>query len=197
VGVCAATSFYPTKNLGAFGDGGALLTDSEEIAAKARQLRDYGQASKYIHASIGYNSRLDELHAAILGRVFLPLLNGWTSQRRSIASRYLGGIRNPVVLAAGAPAGSESSWHLFPVLVPHGRKAEFMRHLAAWGIRSGEHYPMVMADQPAMKELAHREAGACAVARDFCQREVSLPIHPYLCDEEISRVIDACNGWAG
>ncbi len=194
-GDCAATSFYPTKNLGALGDGGALLTNSEQHATLARQLRDYGQSSKYVHERIGYNSRLDELHAAILRRAMLPRLGGWTAKRRAIAAHYIGAIRNPLLEIPSAPAESESCWHLFPVLVANGRKAEFLAHLSRNGIAAGEHYPSVLMDQPAMREIAYREFRPCFRARDSCAREVSLPIHPYLAAGEIDRVVEACNVW--
>jgi dTDP-4-amino-4,6-dideoxygalactose transaminase len=194
-GECAATSFYPTKNLGAFGDGGALLTDSEETATAARQFRDYGQSAKYKHSVIGYNSRLDELHAAILRSALLPRLNAWTESRRRVAAAYLKGIRNPLLTLPVLPSEAKSCWHLFPVLVPAGRKQEFMQHLADKGISSGEHYPSVLADQPALREVAFEERVLCSQARDFCSREVSLPIHPQLTDDEIGTVIEACNYW--
>lgn len=196
-GECAATSFYPTKNLGALGDGGAILTDSEEVAAAARELRDYGQASKYRHTRIGYNSRLDELHAAIMGRALLPRLNDWTARRRAIAERYLSETRNPLITIPGAPAESLPSWHLFPILAPQGQKSSLMAHLAANGIGSGEHYPIVLADQPAMENASYQEIGGCPTARELCSREVSLPIHPHLSDMEVSRVIEACHHWRG
>ncbi len=194
-GECAATSFYPTKNLGALGDGGALLSDSENCAAAARCLRDYGQASKYRHTQVGYNSRLDELHAAVLRRVLLPRVPAWTAVRRRRAERYLREITNPLLALPGAPAASDSCWHLFPVLAPAGRKREFLAHLRALGISAGEHYPVALMDQPVMREVRHEQKGDCPRARDWCAREVSLPIHPYLRDEEAQRVIDACNAW--
>jgi dTDP-3-amino-3,4,6-trideoxy-alpha-D-glucose transaminase len=194
-GECAATSFYPTKNLGAFGDGGALMCDSERYAKLARSLRDYGQTSKYVHEQLGCNSRLDEVQAAILRRAMMPRLAGWIETRRSIARRYVEGIRNPLLDVLGSPEGSESCWHLFPVLAPPGRKAEVIAHLRASGVASGEHYPIALMDQPAMDQAGYVEYQSCLKARDFCSREVSLPIHPYLTDEEIQRVIDACNDW--
>jgi dTDP-3-amino-3,4,6-trideoxy-alpha-D-glucose transaminase len=195
VGDCAATSFYPTKNLGALGDGGALLTNSEALAAEARSLRDYGQVSKYRHEHIGYNSRLDELHAAILDRVLLPRVQEWNTARRSTAEKYLAGIRNPVLTLPGAPQGSGSCWHLFPLLTAPGRKAEFLAHLSATGICVGEHYPAALMDQPAMAGVPYLLADDCATARDLCAREVSLPMHPYLEADEIERVIEACNSF--
>jgi dTDP-3-amino-3,4,6-trideoxy-alpha-D-glucose transaminase len=194
-GDCAATSFYPTKNLGALGDGGALLTDSTQLDQVARCLRDYGQSAKYTHSEVGYNSRLDELHAAVLRRALLPRLSAWNQTRQRIAREYLRQITCPHLTLPGAPAGSDSCWHLFPVLAPAGRKRDFMMHLHKQGVSAAEHYPMTLMDQPAMQASRHEQLGDCAKARDWCAREVSLPIHPYLLDEEVQRVIQACNSW--
>jgi dTDP-4-amino-4,6-dideoxygalactose transaminase len=191
----AATSFYPTKNLGAFGDGGALLTDSDEAAASARCLRDYGQSAKYQHTRIGYNSRLDELHASVLRRALLPRVHAWNAVRRNVADRYIQGIQNPLIAVLGAPAGSCSAWHLFPVLAPAGRKAELLAHLRGAGVLGSEHYPRALMDQPVMQRVPYEQIGPCSVAREFCGREVSLPIHPYLSAEEVAYVIDVCNSW--
>jgi dTDP-4-amino-4,6-dideoxygalactose transaminase len=123
IGQMAATSFYPTKNLGAMGDGGAVLTSDAQYAAAARPLRDYGQRCKYRHDWVGYNSKLDEWQAAILRRAYLPKLPLWTERRRQIASQYLDGICHTNVRPLGRPEGSHSVWHLFPVLVDPPRKA--------------------------------------------------------------------------
>jgi dTDP-3-amino-3,4,6-trideoxy-alpha-D-glucose transaminase len=112
-----------------------------------------------------------------------------------VAAGYQANIRNSLITVPHCPAGARSSWHLFPVLTPPGRKQEFMGHLASRGIGSGEHYPSVLADQPAMKQVPFEERGLCGNARDFCSREVSLPIHPQLTDSEVARVADACNDW--
>src|SRR5947209_3969109 len=113
VGQAAATSFYPTKNLGALGDGGAFLTNDATIAEAAIEMRNYGQSAHYVHSRLALNSRLDELHAAILRDAFLPNLPRWTTARRRIAMKYLDEIRNP---ALSLPVGSagDSVWHLFP-----------------------------------------------------------------------------------
>ena len=196
-GQMSALSFYPTKNLGALGDGGAVLTDIEEYAQAARMLRDYGQSAKYRHELVGYNSRLDELHAGLLCRVSLGRLPAWTEARRGIAAAYIAGIRNPAIQVPGAPAGSHSCWHLFPVLVDPARKRGFMTWLAAREIGCGEHYPIAIPDQPAMAGVKFEIIGDLATAQRICRSEVSLPIHPYLQDSEIDRVIDACNLWRG
>lgn len=195
-GQMAASSFYPTKSLGAWGDGGIILTADEDLAGIARTLRDYGQSRKYRHEEVGYNSRLDELQAALLRRVALPRLSTWLDRRRQIAEVYLREIRNSAVQVPGVPAGSESGWHLFPVLVPPKAKMDFARHLLRHGISTAEHYPLALPDQPVMARV-RSEVHGCEVARNFCASEVSIPIHPYLRDEEIGRIVDACNSWAG
>ena len=197
VGQFAATSFYPTKNLGAFGDGGAILTQTSDARDQAASLRDYGQTAKYRHASIGYNSRLDELHAAILRSAMLPRLERWIERRRAIAARYLAGIHNSAVRCPAAPTGSESSWHLFPVFVAYELKASFLAHLKESGIGAGEHYPLIIPDQPAMAHVAFELASDCATARRIAASEVSLPVHPYLTNSEVDEVIAAVNTWCG
>jgi dTDP-4-amino-4,6-dideoxygalactose transaminase len=201
VGQAAATSFYPTKNLGAFCDGGAILTSDPDLAQRARQLRDYGQTSKYRHEFIGYNSRLDELQAALLGRVLLPRLDGWIERRRHIAQIYMAKIENSAIVPLdNASDSSETrspvspSWHLFPVAVAPDRKAAFLDHLRKNGITPGEHYPIAIPDQPALASARHEDHG-CHTARLLCASEVSLPIHPYLTEEEIEHVIATCNLW--
>ena len=197
VGQMAATSFYPTKNLGAFGDGGAILTGDPALAARVRCLRDYGQSSKYHHSEIGYNSRLDELQAALLRRVQLPRLVKWTAHRRLVAARYNAGIRHAGLRPMGSPRNSNSCWHLYPVMVNVERKKDFLSWLKSQGVGAGEHYPIVMPDQDAMKGAAHQVIGECARARKIALGEVSLPIHPYLTEVEIDRVIEVCNRWGG
>lgn len=196
VGKAAATSFYPTKNLGAMGDGGAVLTNDGVLAAEVRRLRDYGQSAKYVHSALGYNSRLDELQAAILRRAFLPRLEGWTRRRRAIAECYLQGLDHPQIRALEAPAGSESCYHLFPVVVADGRKKALAEHLREGGITTGEHYPTALPDQPAMAGVRFEVDRDYARARAICRDELSLPMHPYLLDSEVQCVIKACNSWS-
>jgi dTDP-4-amino-4,6-dideoxygalactose transaminase len=195
VGQVAATSFYPTKNLGAIGDGGAILTSDAGIAFRTRILRDYGQTSKYRHVEIGYNSRLDELQAAILLRSHLPRLRAWTERRRFIARRYCSGIRNGRLRVPGSPTGSESCWHLFPVFVAADQKPAFLAHLQARQIAFGEHYPIAVVDQAALLGIPHEIVGTCETARLLCAAEVSLPIHPYITEDGADAVIEACNSW--
>jgi dTDP-3-amino-3,4,6-trideoxy-alpha-D-glucose transaminase len=194
-GQLAATSFYPTKNLGALGDGGAILTDDEQFDRLVRVMRDYGQSAKYRHDEIGYNSRLDELQAAVLYRVYLPELRGWTARRREIAARYRSELRNERCTCLPMPSGSDSVHHLFPVLV-EGRKREFLAYMRSKGILCGEHYPIPIPDQRAMGQVKWEIATPLEQARRIAGSEVSLPIHPYLTDEEVGRVIGAANGWS-
>lgn len=194
-GQIAATSFYPTKNLGAMGDGGAILTDDEEWKAKAAALRDYGQSAKYRHEFVGYNSRLDEMQAALLRRALLPHLEEWTERRRAIARLYLDGIHHQHLICPPVPEGSEPCWHLFPVLVPPDRKSAFREHLQSRGVATGEHYPVLIPDQPALAHAAFEFADDCSRARRAAASEVSLPIHPHLTGDEAAQVIEAVNSW--
>jgi|SRR5579862_8134893 dTDP-4-amino-4,6-dideoxygalactose transaminase len=194
-GQLAATSFYPTKNLGALGDGGAILTANSDYRVQAAALRDYGQSAKYRHEVVGYNSRLDELQAALLHRALLPRLNGWLERRRAIARRYLAEIDHSQVHSLPTPRGSASSWHLFPVLIPPDRKIAFMDYLKTSGVQPAEHYPVIIPDQPVMTHATFDFIDDCANARRIAASEVSLPINPYLTEEEISRVIEVVNAW--
>lgn len=143
VGQAAGTSFYPTKNLGALGDGGALLTNDAQTAERARMLRNYGQASPYMHQERGLNSRLDELHAAILREAFLPELKRWTEVRCQIAGRFMTAIANPALRMLGVAEEAEPSWHLFPVFVKGGglERDRLRDSLQGLQIQSGIHYP--------------------------------------------------------
>jgi len=193
VGEIAATSFYPTKNLGCLGDGGALLTGSRELAERARCLRDYGQTRKYEHALCGLNSRLDEVQAAVMRDAMLPRLPEWTARRRAIAARYRQGIDGGALAIPPAPDGSESVAHLFPVLVDDPE--EFIRHLAGRGVGGARHYPGLIPDQAALSGAEMRVLGTLERARRFAAREVSLPIHPFLADDGVERVVDACRSF--
>jgi dTDP-3-amino-3,4,6-trideoxy-alpha-D-glucose transaminase len=195
-GQVSATSFYPTKNLGALGDGGAIVTDDEELGSRCASLRDYGQTARYVHDHLGLNSRLDELHAAILEGAFLPRLEAWTGRRRAIAQRYLAGIRHPHVHPLAPAPKALPCWHLFPVLVPAAARDGFRSHLEGRGIQTAVHYPRLITEQRALTGTLTPEVhGPLGNALRFASSEVSLPIHPYLFDEEIDAIIEAVNGW--
>jgi dTDP-3-amino-3,4,6-trideoxy-alpha-D-glucose transaminase len=195
VGQAAALSFYPTKNLGALGDGGAVTTDAAGIAARCRSLRDYGQSQRYLHDELGLNSRLDELHAAILGHAFLPKLEAWTTRRREVAQAYLAGIRHPEVRLPALASTEASVWHLFPVCVPAHRRASFMEHVRAAGVLTAIHYPRLIPDQPALRGQPFEVRSSLPRATALAAGEVSLPIHPFLTDDEVSRVVAAVCTW--
>lgn len=189
-GIAAAVSLYPTKNLGAMGDGGVLLTSDEGLAKRARTLRDYGQSSRYEHVELGLNSRLDELQAAILRTALLPRLDSWLARRREIADRYAEALAGSSLRPLAAQAG-RSAHHLFPVEVVSGDPAEVAARIAERGVSVGRHYPFLCPDQPAAKDIG-AAVDPLAVARRISERELSLPIHPYLRDEEVEHVIDTC-----
>ncbi len=190
-----ATSFYPTKNLGAFGDGGALLTNDPAVRDLARSLRDYGQSDKYVHAHLGLNSRLDELQAALLS-IQLSLLPAQTQRRLAIAGRYREGLAHSAIRVLPVPPGSQSVWHLFPVEVEPPLRKSFQRHLTESSVGSAVHYPTLIPHQPAMASTAWEpKAAGFARAVQLAGSEVSLPMHPFLTDAEVEQVIDACNRW--
>ena len=191
----AATSFYPTKNLGAMGDGGAILTNSEASFEAAKVLRNYGQTEKYLHERLGFNSRLDELQAALLDSAYLPVLPRWTARRREVARCYLDGIQNAGIRCLGSPRGSASSWHLFPVLVSPNHRRQFIAYLNENGIAAGEHYPTLIPCQNALKGWDMEVVNQLDTAERICESEVSLPIHPYLTQDEVRQVIEVCNEW--
>jgi dTDP-3-amino-3,4,6-trideoxy-alpha-D-glucose transaminase len=195
VGQVAGTSFYPTKNLGALGDGGALLTNDAQTAVRARMLRNYGQSSHYEHRERGLNSRLDELHAAVMCEALLPQLQPWTEARRQIAGRYTAQIQNPALRMLGPAKEAEPSWHLFPVFVKKGGpdRDRFRDSLQELQIQTGIHYPRIIPDQ-----IALGAPGSCEIksepenARRLAASEVSLPIHPFLRESEVTAIIAAC-----
>jgi dTDP-4-amino-4,6-dideoxygalactose transaminase len=193
----AAYSFYPTKNLGALGDAGAITTDDETLAGRCRQLRDYGQSEKYRHDRLGMNSRLDELHAGILNSAILPRLNPWIARRGEIAERYIGSIRHPSVETFTLPAAALAAWHLFPVRVDARKREQFLHYLHDEGILASVHYPVLIPDQAALKDGVDASTWRkLDTASQFASEEVSLPIHPFLVDEEIDRVCRKINEWS-
>ena len=189
-GIAAGTSLYPTKNLGTMGDGGVVLTVDIAIAERARCLRDYGQSSRYVHVEIGLNSRLDELHAAILRSALLPRLDKWLDRRSEIASRYTEALRDTAMRPILASDG-HSAHHLFPVKLVENQPATVVKHLTQRGVIVGRHYPHLCPDQQATNGNGE-VVGQLPNARHLAEHEISLPIHPYLTDDEVQTVIDAC-----
>ena len=191
-GSFGAWSFYPTKNLGAIGDAGAVTTSSAELAGKARALRHYGQTEPHHHQLLGMNSRLDELQAAIL-RVRLQHLTGWTKRRREIAKMYHAGIHNPQVRLLPPPAEVERHvYHLF-VITCQQRDA-LQSHLKAQGVESLIHYPFPVHKLEVCRSLPQDPLGLKHTERHAASC-LSLPCHPGLTEENIERVIQAVNSF--
>ena len=189
-GVFGTWSFYPTKNLGALGDAGAVTTSSEDCADNIRTLRHYGQQKPHQHPILGMNSRLDELQAAVL-RTRLPYLKRWTIRRREIAERYHQGIRHPQVRLLPSPSEpSRHVYHLF--VVTSTERARLQRHLRTEGIESLIHYPTPAHRQEPCRSLPHDPLGL-KHAEQHTQECLSLPCHPYLTDEDVDRVIQVIN----
>jgi dTDP-3-amino-3,4,6-trideoxy-alpha-D-glucose transaminase len=180
----AAWSFYPTKNLGAFGDGGAVTTSSAELAARVRSLRQYGEERRYFSTSIGTNSRLDELQAAFL-REKLPHLSGWVERRRRVAARYEAALDAADVVLPPRLPGVEHAFHLYPTQVT--RRDEVLAALREAGIPAGVHYPVGAHQQPAFADEAlGREL---PVTEALCRSLLSLPMHPYVDDDAVEQVV--------
>jgi len=183
----AALSFYPTKNLGGFGDGGAILVDDPGLAKRLRQLRNGGQSEKYRHEILGTNSRLDDMQAAIL-RELLHTLDAETARRREIAERYFEAFRG---LPLGLPEEKEYAravYHLF--VVKHPRRAAFMAAMAARGVGTAIHYPVALHLQPAYASLGGKRGDRPVVERG-ADEIVSLPVYPELSDAQVGAVIAA------
>lgn len=183
-GLAAAFSFYPAKNLGAFGDGGMLITDSGPTAESARALRNYGQRKKYEHVALPLNHRLDTIQAAVL-RVKLPHLDSWNARRQYLAEAYrehLGGL--PVELPAPSPDGSHV-YHLF--VIETNRRDQLRSYLSDEGIETGVHYPIPLHQQPVLGDLGYRD-GAFPNAERLATRSLSLPMYPELPLSQLERV---------
>jgi dTDP-4-amino-4,6-dideoxygalactose transaminase len=185
LGHAAATSFYPGKNLGAYGDAGAALTDSDDLAARMRMIRDHGSARKYEHEVIGLNSRLDALQAVVLSAK-LRRLAGWNADRRAAAERYdslLSEVEE--VIRPRVLDGNEHVWHLYVVRVPD--RDRVIKELHAAGIGAGIHYPVPIHLTPAFARLGYAE-GAFPVAERLAGELLSLPLFPEITYKQQERV---------
>ncbi|HEX2475608.1 MAG TPA: DegT/DnrJ/EryC1/StrS family aminotransferase [Lacipirellulaceae bacterium] len=199
LGTLGAFSFYPTKNLGGFGDGGLITTDDDELAARLRVLRDHGQQPRYYHHFVGLNSRLDALQAAVL-HVKLPLLNSWAEARKRNAERYTTefarrGLDESIV-APVAASGCGHVWNQYTVRVadhPSGgarRRDALQKHLTERKIGSAIYYPVPLHLQKCFAALGY-EQGSLPVTEQACREVLSLPVYPELTADEQECVIDA------
>lgn len=188
-GHAAAFSFFPGKNLGALGDGGAVVTDDPALAKQVATLRNYGSEVKYQHLSQGLNSRLDEMQAALL-RVKLKYLDDDIAWRRRVALRYRQGIAHPQIQLPQVAQEDRHAWHLFVVRSP--RRDALQHHLQAHGIQSQIHYPVPPHRQPAYPALHNLSLPLTERLHD---EVLSLPMGPTLSEEAVDRVIEACQAF--
>ncbi len=178
-------SFYPTKNLGAFGDGGAIVTDSSKVAEVCRQIRDYGQASKYRHVKYGLNSRLDELQAALL-RVKLKHLDEDNEKRRRIAQRYISNFsRTPYIKVVRSKNLNDLNFHLFVIRVK--KRDALKEHLGKRDIPTLIHYPLTIPQQPFLKKIKFEKQNL-SVSERFVKEILSLPCHPHMNLKEVDYI---------
>ncbi len=188
LGAVNATSFYPSKNLGAAGEGGAIMTNDGAIADRVRSLRDHAQQGRHHHVELGFNWRMDGLQGAVL-RVKLPHLDRWNERRRAIAARYLDGLKGAKGLRLfPEQSWARCNWHVFPVF--HAQREALRAALEKKGVATGVHYPTPVHLQPAYAHLGVAK-GALPVAERLAATEVSLPMFAELSDAQVDEVIGA------
>ena len=186
-GDATAFSFYPTKNLGAYGDGGCVVTSTSDVCERARSLRNYGYLERDHSVELGLNSRLDPIQAAIL-RVKLPYVVGWNSRRRQIATSYGDTIRQLGVTIPVVPDYVEQTFHLFVIRVPDREVVQ--SRLDELGIQTQVHYPLPLHMQPTLRGLGYG-IGDFPNSERACSEVLSLPMFPQLTDGEVEEVVDA------
>jgi dTDP-4-amino-4,6-dideoxygalactose transaminase len=187
LGTAAAWSFYPSKNLGALGDAGAVTTNDAELADRVRILRNYGSRTKYVNETKGMNSRLDEIQAAVL-RAKLPFLTTWNERRRRVARAYLDGLQSTGVTLPWVAPGVDPVWHLF--VVRSSSRDRLQQHLATRGVETLIHYPIPPHRQGAYADLQMAE-GTFPIAEAIHRECLSLPMGPHLSDAEVAQVVGA------
>ncbi len=189
LGDASGHSFFPSKNFGALGDGGAVTTNDAQLAEVIRALRNYGSREKYMNERQGVNSRLDELQAALL-RVKLQRLDADNARRRALAKRYCEGIRHAAIALPAVAPGNEPVWHVFVVRAPN--RAQLQQHLQQHGIGTLIHYPIPPHQQHAYAAWNNR---SYPLTERIHAEVLSLPISPVMTDDDADAVIDACNAW--
>ncbi len=183
----ACFSFYPGKNLGAYGDAGALVTNNEEFAARARMLRDHGRQDKYKHQIVGYGYRLDALQAAILGAK-LPHLEAWSARRREIADCYTELLTNTDIVTPYVPAHITPVYHLYVIRAKN--RDGLRQHLKSRGIETGIHYPIPLHLQPVYESLGYKQ-GDFPHAEKAADEILSLPMYPEMTEEQVRGIAEA------
>ena len=192
IGYIGCFSFYPVKNLGAYGDAGMVVTNNEELAEKLRMLRNYGSPKKYHHDYTGVNSRLDEIQAAIL-RVKLRHLDEWNEKRRKIAKLYNELLEDSDVITPIEKEWAKHVYHLY--VIRHRERNKLQRHLAENGIQTQIHYPIPVHKQRAYLNLGH--TARLPVTEKICKEILSLPMHPWLKEEEIEYISEIIKEFQG
>lgn len=186
-GDVVAWSFYPGKNLGALGDGGAVTTQTPALAQRIRQLGNYGSAVKYYNEELGVNSRLDPIQAAVLA-IKLKYLDAWNARRQAIAAQYQAAFTDIPITLPSTPHGANPVWHLYVIATP--QREALQQHLTQSGVQTLIHYPV-----PPHLQLAYQHVGFAKgqypVAEQYAQQVLSLPIGPQMSDEEVAHTIEA------
>lgn len=186
VGIAGCFSFYPGKNLGALGEGGAVVTNDAALAQKLRMLHDHGSLRKYEHAVPGFNYRLEGMQAGFLN-VKLPHLDGWNAQRREVAALYTSRLKDTGIVAPKEMSYGKHIYHLYVVQVEN--RDQIQKDLGAQGVATGLHYPLPLHLQEAYKDLGYRE-GSFPVSERLAKRILSLPMYPGLSKEAADYVVN-------
>jgi len=184
-------SFYPGKNLGAYGEAGAVVSQNEDYIAHIQRLKNHGSSVQYFHDEVGFNMRMEGIQAAILS-CKLKYIDEWTKSRQAVANKYFEGIKNDKIVLPYIMPETESVFHLFVIKTDNREK--FLEHMKANGVNCGQHYPVPCHLQKAYAHLGYKE-GSLPNAEDLAARCVSLPMFPELTDDEIKTVIDAVNNY--
>jgi len=192
-GEISCFSFYPGKNLGTIGEGGALVTNNTDFAKRARSLREHGSTVRYYHDEVGFNYRMEGIQGAVLG-VKLKYLDGWIRERRRVAKRYTELLADTPLQLPAEPAFAESVWNLY--VVRHPRRDDLKKHLEANGISSALHYPLPLHLQKCYADLGYK-AGDFPHSEKAGKECLSLPIYPELTDTQIQRVASVIKDFFG
>ena len=190
-GIVNAFSFYPSKNLGSYGEAGAIATNNDEIADRIKILRNQGQKVRYEHVEIGYNMRMEGFQGAVLN-VKLKYLDKWNERRREIAKRYLNEINNPKIKFQKVVEGGKGVYHLFVIKVKDREK--FINHLEKFGVGYSFHYPKPVHLQKAYEFLNYKE-GSLPITEELSRTTISIPLFPEMTDEEVDYVINVINDY--
>jgi len=193
MGELACFSFYPGKNLGAYGEAGAVVTNNEKYVQLLRELRDQGQSAKYLHNRVGYNYRMEAIQGAVLG-VKLKHLNDWTDARRRHAQAYSSALADSGIRLLAEPAGSKSVYHIFPLFTD--QRDALRNFLHANGISTGVHYPIPVHLQRGFSNLGYGE-GDLPQTEQVCREVLSLPMYPELTNETVMQIANSVRQFCG